>query len=1164
MCECPAEVAPDQIAPDQPVCFTDVASDPVVSDQPQCSAGVVSDMDVSGQVMSDQFVATMCADCVSPPSDPAMRVSESETPVEPHGSGTMVASSPGGEPVSMVPPRASLDIRTGRNDLIRMLRSPLDPGCKRLLHLFSGLTDRPGSLGWVTRALGYECIDVDLLNHSDHDVLSHDLEVEVIDAVLGGRVTAVMLGTPCSTFSVARMHDDGGPPQLRSQRYPHGIPGIPGYGREAVDISDRLVQFSVRTIIACRSARIVWALENPPSRGRGSEFYQAVFSDHVSMFDLEPVRALVALGGTESVCMHQCAWGGRWQKLTKLLFDAQLAPYLRSWHAFRCTHCFNGHVEVARGAASAASAAYPPAMAWALVQALLDLGDCHAHAFSAPLFRSGSAKPHASDEEAAAAVHEARTAGSASLRRLEPELEAVLLREPFPVVNKPVVAEWEPAPAVQGEKPRPRSTNELIPFAMQNRLRDHRIRTTACYEAASRGRWRWARDHRPEPLSAVEDDCICAGVPKGWSWRKRDGVDLWDPLTPSSWPDSPPDFELNAAAILSYAVEHRFDDMQVIAWMCHGYPGPDIPHHTVIGTPHVGALRDMEALIKCASKDRTRGWGSYGHPLPPVWPTLCDPVNIVWRHGKPRMTIDKSMQLSSLFESYNSHVRLDQEPSIDYVSVGLAGRSTAILLTAGVKVSLWGFDVDSYFRRSGKQRSQWWMSGLLYWDGYGHDPRIQFGQREAPVRTGRQSTFLRFAMMHELRRLDAAYPSRIGRVVEWLKMRTGVASEDGADADLYALLFYVMIFVDDVAGGSIDDPLYDHAGRPVRVLVDGVVVHQSRATLHYNACIEILHRFGHTDSAGKGVPPSRIRDFLGVTEDVQAAMLYLTVAKKRTYSADARAALHGKQSSRGGTIVPYNHLNSLVHKLLHAASLIVLGRQHLWHLKAALRARNSLRCGGCILHAPALRELEWWIGRLEQPLEEGVPIASRSSFPSSGDPSVLDSYSDASRELKSASASGLGAWCIIDGDFCFVERRWTDHERRHYSINVLEYAAMNIGTFTFLSEARSRGLPVTHVREHTDNTAAELVADRGKPATREMQVLTERRFERLRKEGAFAASFRIASIDNDIADGLSRGGEKLQDAIRMAVQAGLKVRRLLPDAQEDSVSHILRTHYVSQ
>ena len=79
-------------------------------------------------------------------------------------------------------------------------------------------------------------------------------------------------------------------------------------------------------------------------------------------------------------------------------------------------------------------------------------------------------------------------------------------------------------------------------------------------------------------------------------------------------------------------MEHGFTDMRVIAWMCHGYPGPDMEHHAVIGTPHVGALRDYEALVKCASNDRKRKWGSYGHDLPPVWPALCDPVNITWRN----------------------------------------------------------------------------------------------------------------------------------------------------------------------------------------------------------------------------------------------------------------------------------------------------------------------------------------------------------------------------------------------------------------------------------------------------------------------------------------------------------------------------------------------------
>ena len=165
-------------------------------------------------------------------------------------------------------------------------------------------------------------------------------------------------------------------------------------------------------------------------------------------------------------------------------------------------------------------------------------------------------------------------------------------------------------------------------------------------------------------------------------------------------------------------------------------------------------------------------------------------------------------------------------------------------------------------------------------------------------------------------------------------------------------------------------------------------------------------------------------------------------------------------------------------------------------------------------------------------------------FPESGDPTLIDSYSDASRELKSPGSSGGGAWCIIAGVFYFIERRWTNNERETYSINVLEYAIMNMATFTFASEARRLGLPVSFVREHTDNSSAEHVAERRRPSTFEIHELTQHRYERLSREGLFSATTRITSIDNDVADWLSRGGQKLMAAIKLAARAGLSVRRL--------------------
>jgi hypothetical protein len=114
------------------------------------------------------------------------------------------------------------------------------------------------------------------------------------------------------------------------------------------------------------------------------------------------------------------------------------------------------------------------------------------------------------------------------------------------------------------------------------------------------------------------------------------------------------------------------------------------------------------------------------------------------------------------------------------------------------------------------------------------------------------------------------------------------------------------------------------------------------------------------------------------------------------------------------------------------------------------------------------------------------------------------------------------------------------------SINVLELAARNIGTFTFLEHARQVGVEVTHLFEFTDNRAAELSAEFGKPHTARMQALIKAAYVELRTLEVYSSMLRIASVDNDIADGLSRGGENLANALRIASATGIQVRRLAP------------------
>jgi len=59
-----------------------------------------------------------------------------------------------------------------------------------------------------------------------------------------------------------------------------------------------------------------------------------------------------------------------------------------------------------------------------------------------------------------------------------------------------------------------------------------------------------------------------------------------------------------------------------------------------------------------------------------------------------------------------------------------------------------------------------------------------------------------------------------------------------------------------------------------------------------------------------------------------------------------------------------------------------------------------------------------------------------------------------------------------------------------------------------------------------------------------MHELVRQRNDELLRLGVTAASTRVSSIDNDVADGLSHGGELLQDALRIAREARLPLLRL--------------------
>jgi hypothetical protein len=681
---------------------------------------------------------------------------------------------------------------------------------------------------------------------------------------------------------------------------------------------------------------------------------------------------------------------------------------------------------------------------------------------------------------------------------------------------------------------------------MQRRLHDFRIKVAACFAAARSGRWKWARDHRPTPLHATEEECLLPAA-RGWVWAYDPGVQLWHPVTPSRWPDAPPEGELDIAIIVQFAKDAGYSDMEIVSYIAHGYPAPELAREAVLGPPHVGALKDMPALDKCARKDRERGWVRHSFQLPPMWPMRADPMNIVYRNGKPRMTIDKSMQLIAGVASYNDSIDLEAQPTIDMVSVTMLGRAGAILATAGVRLLWWGFDLEAYFRKTGKQAADLWKSGFCQSDGYGVDTRVQFGQREAPVLCGRQSCFVAWAIRRELRRLDAAYPARCERILAWLAARAASSSGEG-DPTLLDALFFLCIYVDDVGAASLDDDMYTADGSEWWVLRAGERVRMTRAWLHYEAAVGVIKHFGHTAAADKLVSPRLEMVYLGVTVDFAAMVMSLSEDKCKAYG-ELIAAVLAQAVGSSSVKVTAADLAAIMHRLLHAAAVVPLGRQHLFHIMRAIKANTRLAGGLCMLGGQALAELQWWAEMLQRAAcQRGVPLAYRTAFPSSSDPSVLVPYSDASREVGALEQSGYGAWAVIDSVFLYVEGRWTELEVLTLDINTLELVAMNIGTFTFLAEARRRGIAITHALEFTDNTSAEHAAERGKPKSAALGELVKRRYDAFLGAGVTASAARVASVDNDVADGLSRGGAQLADALRIAASSGLEVVRLTAEA----------------
>ena len=529
--------------------------------------------------------------------------------------------------------------------------------------------------------------------------------------------------------------------------------------------------------------------------------------------------------------------------------------------------------------------------------------------------------------------------------------------------------------------------------------------------------------------------------------------------------------------------------------------------------------------------------------------------------GDPEDAAPKKLQR---VRAYNSYIDLAKDKA-DGVRVTLprtweGARATAILKSSGYVVLVGKFDLSSFFRMHGKQREFLWQSGRLIPQlGYGTDLRENFGGSDTPDHDCRESNFLAWQTRRELIRLDREYPPHHSEsaLVEWLAERAGIVQHDGESYEEYrvAVMFYVMYFVDDCFLAVISTMLYLRGeGEPIMIQEvnnDGStqLVPRQRGSMYFEAALGVAQYYGHKTPVDKMSRMDLWVVYLGTLMDMTVELRLLDIEKRARYLEDLRGVRAGVFLLKDGSAVSdKDTTNSLQCKLTHCLEVIPAGRLRLFYLRRDISAENRLDTPGSwtIISKDAARELDWWEAQLERSSRHGIPLATRFSFPGESSPSHLIEYHDASRDRSHATPSGWGAWGIIEGPegrvFVYIFGEWTWQEVEHFSINVLESKTRDMATFTFIAYARSIGCTITHTTGFNDNTCAQFNAEFGRPGTELLRDMLQERYDRLHELGVFAANERCASIDNTLADDLSRG--EIKSALAVPQHHGMQVVRL--------------------
>ena len=190
-------------------------------------------------------------------------------------------------------------------------------------------------------------------------------------------------------------------------------------------------------------------------------------------------------------------------------------------------------------------------------------------------------------------------------------------------------------------------------------------------------------------------------------------------------------------------------------------------------------------------KNVKKGWATVSPELP-CWPIRASPYSVVdetKRAGAPKFRLTNDMSWphfgimpdgdGGFVESLNGSMRREEWPENKLPRVKQLSQSAAVFEAVGAPFKAWGFDCEAFYRVMGRQRSELWRNAIATIHGFQLDERCCFGSAADATKCARISNAIRWLVVRAMREVDAAFPPRDPKIIEWRERRRAAALSAG-------------------------------------------------------------------------------------------------------------------------------------------------------------------------------------------------------------------------------------------------------------------------------------------------------------------------------------------------------------------------------------------------